>query len=118
MLDAAAMVDPALNHDHEARGHEFDHRQSPRGDLTSSLTSLEERSRRRDQDNRDLCDVIRGRDARGQIENWCKEHERLEQEQREERDYDYYDPYYDQPHRQRSPKGGAMQAESRLFPVT
>jgi hypothetical protein len=25
---------------------------------------------------------------------------------REERDYDYYGPYYDQPHQQRSPEGG------------
>jgi hypothetical protein len=30
----------------------------------------------------------------------------LEQEQREERDYDYYGPYYDQPHRQHSIEGG------------
>jgi hypothetical protein len=36
-------------------------------------------------------------------------------EQREERDYDYYGPYYGQPHRQRSPEGGATQEESRLF---
>jgi hypothetical protein len=30
----------------------------------------------------------------------------MEQEQRDERDYDYFGPYYDQPHRQRSPEGG------------
>jgi hypothetical protein len=30
----------------------------------------------------------------------------MEQEQHDERDYDYYGPYYDQPHRQRSPEGG------------
>jgi hypothetical protein len=30
----------------------------------------------------------------------------MEQDQRDERDYDYYGPYYDQPHRQRSPEGG------------
>jgi hypothetical protein len=53
-----------------------------------------------------LHDVIHGRDAHDQIENRCQEHERLEQEQREERDYDYYCPYYDQPHRQHPPKGG------------
>jgi hypothetical protein len=53
-----------------------------------------------------LCDVIHSRDARDQIENRCLECEHLEQEQREERDYDYYGPYYDQPHRQCSPEGG------------
>jgi hypothetical protein len=78
-----------------------------------------ERGRRRDRDDRDLHDVICGRDARGQIENWHQERKCLEQEQREESDYDYYDPYYDQPHRQHSPKGrGAMLEELRFFPMT
>jgi hypothetical protein len=33
-------------------------------------------------------------------------------------DYDYYGPYYDQPHQHHSPEGGAMQEESRHFPMT
>jgi hypothetical protein len=53
-----------------------------------------------------LCNVIRRRDARDLINNRPQEHERVEQEQRDERDHDYYGPFYDQPHRQRSPKGG------------
>jgi hypothetical protein len=59
-----------------------------------------------DRDDRDLHDVIRGKDACGRIENQRRERERLEQERREERDYDYYGPYYDQPHQQCSPEGG------------
>jgi hypothetical protein len=106
MLDAASVVDPTLNHDDEAWGHDHDHRQSLYGDSASSLTPPEECSRRWDRDDRDLRDVIHSRDARDQIENWCQERERLEQEQREERYYDYYGPYYDQPHWQRSPEGG------------
>jgi hypothetical protein len=106
MLDVATMVYPALNREDEAQGHDHDHRQSPHGDSASSLTPPKECGRRRDQDDRDLCDVLRGRDAHGRIENQRHEHEHLEQEQREERDYDYYGPYYDQPHRHRSPKGG------------
>jgi hypothetical protein len=53
-----------------------------------------------------LHDVICDRDARGRIKNRCQEHESLELEQREEKDYDYYGPYYDQPHRHHSPEGG------------
>jgi hypothetical protein len=30
----------------------------------------------------------------------------MSQERRDESDYDYYVPFYDQPHQQRSPKGG------------
>jgi hypothetical protein len=65
-----------------------------------------------------LCDAIRGRDARGRIENRRQECERLEYEQHQERDYNYYRPYYDQPHRQHSPEGGIVQEESRLFIMT
>jgi hypothetical protein len=43
MLDAAIVVDPALDCDDEARGHELDHWQSPCGDSASSLTPPEER---------------------------------------------------------------------------
>jgi hypothetical protein len=71
------MVDPALDRDDEARGHELDHWQSPHWDSASSLTPQEEHGRRRDQDDRDLCDIIRRRDARDRIENRHQEHERL-----------------------------------------
>jgi hypothetical protein len=40
------------------------------------------------------------------MKNQCQEHERLEQEQHEERDYDYYGPYYNHSHLQHSPEGG------------
>jgi hypothetical protein len=66
MLDTATVVDPELDSDDEARGHEPNHRQSPHGDSTSSLTPSEERDRRQEQDDRDLRDVIYGRDARSQ----------------------------------------------------
>jgi hypothetical protein len=73
MLDAATRVDPTLDHEDEARGHELDLWQSPNRDSESSLTPLEEHGRRRDRDDRDLRDVIRGRDARSQIKNRCQE---------------------------------------------
>jgi hypothetical protein len=53
-----------------------------------------------------LCDIIHGKDPHSWIENRHQEHERLEQEQHEERDYDYYGPYYYQPHLQCCPEGG------------
>jgi hypothetical protein len=115
ILDTATVVDLALNRDDEARGHDHDHRQSPHGDSISCLTPLEEQGRRRDWDDRDLCDVIRGRDVRGRIENQCQECERLEHEQREERDYDYYSPYYDQPHRRCSPERGCNAGGVKAF---
>jgi hypothetical protein len=102
MLDAAIMVDPTLDRDDEAWGHKPDHQQSMQKNSASSLTPPKERGRRQDWDDRDLHDVIHGRDTRGRIENQHQEHERLEPEQHEERDYDYYD----QPHHQRSPEGG------------
>jgi hypothetical protein len=58
MLDTTMVVDPTLNRDDEARGHDHDHRQSPHGDSANNLTPPEERSRRRDQDDRDLSDVL------------------------------------------------------------
>jgi hypothetical protein len=88
MLNAATVVDPALDCDGEARGHEQDHRQSPHRDSASSLTPLEEHSQRRGRDDRDLCDIICVIDAHGWIENRHQEHERLEQEWRDKRDYD------------------------------
>jgi hypothetical protein len=60
----------------------------------------------RGRDNRDLRNDIRGRDARDRIENRRLDRERDEQELHDLRDHDYYDPYYDQPHRQHSPEGG------------
>jgi hypothetical protein len=42
MLDAATVVDPALNRDDEAQGHKPDHWQSQHGDSASSLTPPEE----------------------------------------------------------------------------
>jgi hypothetical protein len=98
MLNVATVVDPALDRDDEARGHELDHRQSPRGDSACSLTPPEEHGRRRDRDDRDFHDVIHNSDAHDRIKNWRQERERLEQERCEERDYNYYGPYYDQPH--------------------
>jgi hypothetical protein len=69
MLDAAIIVDLVLDRDDEAWGHGPDHRQSLRGDSASSLTPPEECSWRWDWDDRDLCDVIRGRDACSWIKN-------------------------------------------------
>jgi hypothetical protein len=74
MLDAATMVDLALNRDDEALGHGHGHRQSPHGGSASSLTAPEEHGRRRDWNDRDLRDVIRGRDARDRIKNQHQEH--------------------------------------------
>jgi hypothetical protein len=97
MLDTATVVDPALDRDDEARGHEIDHRQSPHGDSASSLTTPVEHGQRQDPDDQDLCNVIRSRDAHIRIKNRRQERGCLEQEQREEMVYDY-GPYYDQPH--------------------
>jgi hypothetical protein len=62
-----------------------------------------------------LREIIHGRDARGRIENRRQECECLEHEQREERDYNYYGPYYDQPHRQCSPEGGRNAGGVKAF---
>jgi hypothetical protein len=115
MLETATVVDLALDHDDKARGQDLDHRQIPQEDLASVLTTSVECGRRGDWDNHDLCDVIRSRDAQGRIENRRQEHERLDQEPREERDYDYYGPYYDQPHQQCSPVGGHNAGEVKAF---
>jgi hypothetical protein len=73
MLDVATMVDPVLDRGGEVRGHELYHWQSSCGDSDSSLTPPEEHGQRCDWDDRDLRDVIRGRDACGRIDNWCQE---------------------------------------------
>jgi hypothetical protein len=106
MLDAVTVADPVYDQEDRDRGHDDDHRESPRGDLASSITPPKERDRGYNRDNCDLCDVIRDRDACGRIENRRQNREHEEQEQRHERDYDYYGSYYDQPHRERSPQGG------------
>jgi hypothetical protein len=93
MLDAAIVVDPVLDHDDRVWGQELDHQQSPCGDSASSLTPLEERGQMCDRDGWDLCDIIHGGDAHSWIKNWCQERERIEQEQRDERDYGYYSPF-------------------------
>jgi hypothetical protein len=98
MLNAATVADLVHDQEDEDRGHEDDHRRSPRGDSANNITPLEEHGRGHGRDNHDLHDVIRGRDARGQIENRRLDQERDEREQRDERDYDYYGPYYGQPH--------------------
>jgi hypothetical protein len=45
MLDAATMVDMVHDLEDGDQGHEFEHRQSPHGDLTSIITPPEERGR-------------------------------------------------------------------------
>jgi hypothetical protein len=45
MLDAAIVVDPILEHGDGVRGQDLDHRQSPCGDSTSSLTHPEQHYR-------------------------------------------------------------------------
>jgi hypothetical protein len=60
-------------------------------------------------------DVIRDIDAHNRIDNQHQELERIEQERRDERDYDYYGPFYDQPHRQCSPKGGRNPGGVKAF---
>jgi squalene cyclase len=78
MLDVATVVDPALNHDDEAWGHDRDNRQSPHGDSIRNLTPPEERDQSRDRDDRDLHDIIYESDACGRIKNRRQEREHLE----------------------------------------
>jgi hypothetical protein len=80
MLDAATVVDPVLDRDDKVWGHELDHQQSPCGDSASNLTPPEEHDQRRDPDDRDLRDVIHGRDVHGRINNRRHDCERVEQE--------------------------------------
>jgi hypothetical protein len=105
MLDATMVADPVYDQEDRDRGHDDDHREIFRGD-SASITPWEECDWGRNRDNRDLRDVIHARDAHGRIENRRWNREREEQEQRDERDYDYYVPYYDQPHQERSPEAG------------
>jgi hypothetical protein len=107
LLDAATIPDPALAQEPGRRGQEADHRRrlrspSQRKDSASSSSSS---GRRRGQscDEGDLCDVIRTKDMHVRIESRRQDRDRVEQERRNERDYDMYDPYYDQPTGHRSP---------------
>jgi hypothetical protein len=113
MLDVATMVDPTLDRVDRRGGGGKDpsHHQSPHEDLANSITPPVERGQ--DQDG-DLHNVIRNRDAHDQIENRLQERDRVECERCNERDYDYYDPYYDQPHHHRSPAGGCNEGGSSL----
>jgi hypothetical protein len=95
MLAATTVVDPVHVQESEDRGHDDDHRHSPCGDSASSITLPEEHNKGHGRDNHDLRDIIRSRDARSRIENQCRDQEHDEQEQHNERDYDYYDPFYD-----------------------
>jgi hypothetical protein len=92
---AATVVDPVHDQESEDRGHEDDHRHSPCGDSASIITPPEKHNKGHERDNHDLRDIIHSRDARSRIENQCRDQEHDEQEQRNERDYDYYAPYYD-----------------------
>jgi hypothetical protein len=59
MLDAATVTDPIHNQE------DGDHRESLHWDLASSITPHEEHGRGCNRDHRDLCDIIRARDACG-----------------------------------------------------
>jgi hypothetical protein len=75
MLDIATMVDTSHDRGYRGQGQDLDHRQSPHGDLASGITPMEERGR--DQDNMNLHDVIRNRDAHDWIENRCQERDHI-----------------------------------------
>jgi hypothetical protein len=64
MLNAATVANPIHDQEDEDQGHEGGHRHSPCGDLDSSITPPKKHSRGHGRDNRDLHDVIHGRDAR------------------------------------------------------
>jgi hypothetical protein len=92
MLNTATMVDPVHDQEDGDRGHKLDHQQCPREDSANNNTPLEEHGRGHGSDNHDLRNVICGRDACGQIKKQHQEREHIEQEQCDERDYDYYGP--------------------------
>jgi hypothetical protein len=76
MLDAAIVADAVCDQENRDRGFDDDQQESPRGDSASSITPLEEHGQRHNRDNRDLWDVIRGRDACCRIKNWRRNRER------------------------------------------
>jgi hypothetical protein len=65
MLDGAILEDPVPERGDRRRGQDPDHCPNPHRDSTSSITPPEERDR--EWDIRDLCDVIRNRDAHNRI---------------------------------------------------
>jgi hypothetical protein len=69
MLDAATAVDSVYDQEDGDRGHDGDHQESLRGDSASSVTPQDEHNRGRSRDYRDLCDVIRARDAHDRIKS-------------------------------------------------
>jgi hypothetical protein len=69
MSDAATIAYPFYDQEDRDQGHADDHQESLRVDSASSITSLEERGRGCNSDNCDLHDIIRRRDARGQIQS-------------------------------------------------
>jgi hypothetical protein len=98
MFDVPTVVETISIQEDSDRGHDDDHQESLHGDLASSISPPEVCSQGCNRDNCNLCDVICGRDARDRIENRHQNWEHEEQEKRDERDYDYYGPYYDPPH--------------------
>jgi hypothetical protein len=115
MLDTATVADRVYDQEDGDRGHDGDHQESLCGDSASSITPQEEHCWGRSRDHHDLRDVIRARDARGRIKSRHRNQEREEQEQRDERDYDYYGPYYDEPHRERSPEVGHILGSVKAY---
>jgi hypothetical protein len=113
MLDAAIVEDPVPERRDRRWGQDPNHCQSLHRDSASSITPLEECDQGRDK--QDLCDITHNRDARGWIKNWHQEWDHAEHEWREERDRDYYGPYYDDPHWQHSPVGGCNEGGVRAF---
>jgi hypothetical protein len=105
MLDAATMMDPALNPEVGRRGQDPAHLQSPRGDSAISFShSPDERGQ--GHGTGDAQDIIHSRDARNRIKNRHRDNDHAARERRNQWDYDSYGPYYDQPARRRSPTGG------------
>jgi hypothetical protein len=76
MLDAATVADQAHNQGNRDRGHEDDQRRSPRGDSACSVTPLEGHG----EGNRDMHDIIHGRDVRGRLNSQRQDRERDELE--------------------------------------
>jgi hypothetical protein len=94
MLNAAIMTDPTLGQGDRRRDQDPDHRQSPHGGSASRLSlTLNERG----QGQGDRWDVIHNRDAHDQTDNRHQERDQLDRECHDERDRDFYCPYYDHP---------------------
>jgi hypothetical protein len=79
---------------------------------------MEEHDQRRDRDDRDLRDIIRGRDAHSRIKSRRQEQERMEQERRDEKHYDYYVPFTTNLTDNIPSREDIKQEESKPFPTT